>query len=164
VAEDLRRSVAAIDPELPLYGVRTMTTILSDSMGQPRFRAFLIAVFAGISLLLAAIGIYGVISYWVTQRRREIGIRVALGAERVDVLRLILGQGMRAAAIGVGIGLAGGELGARIIENFLFDVPASDPATFAAAAIVLLAVALCACLVPARRAAGMNSIAALREE
>jgi putative ABC transport system permease protein len=163
LASDVRRAVAEIDPEEPVYDIRTMEEIVAESTGQPRFRAFLIGIFAGVALLLAAIGIYGVLSYSVAQRTHEIGIRVALGAERGRVLRLVVGQGMRLAAIGVGIGLLGGAFGSSVVSKLLFGVAPRDPATFVAVPAVLLAVALFACLVPARRASSVDPMTALRE-
>jgi predicted permease len=164
LSTDLRRAVSEIDPEQPTYAIATMRSVVSDSMGQPRFRALLIGIFAGIALLLAAAGIYGVLSYTVMQRTHEIGIRVALGAERGHVLRLIVGHGMRLAAIGVGIGLLGGLAVSRFLKAVLFGVETTDLATFAAVPGILLLVALAACAIPGWRATRVDPVVALREE
>jgi putative ABC transport system permease protein len=141
-----------------------MRSIVSDSMGQPRFRALLIGIFAAIALLLAAAGIYGVLSYSVTQRTHEIGIRVALGAARRDVLRMVVRQGMLLAAVGIAAGLAGGAIASRVLSSLLFGVRPTDPATFVAVSAILLAVAFVACFLPARRATRIDAMTALREE
>jgi putative ABC transport system permease protein len=163
-AADLRRAVAAVDPEEAVYGVMTMDEIVDSATGQPRFRALLTGVFAAIALLLAAIGIYGVLSYSVARRVHEIGIRVALGAERRDVLRLVVGRGMLLAVRGVAIGLAGGALAGRLVSGLLFGVTAADVPTFLAVPAVLLSVAFGACLVPGLRALRVDPVVALREE
>jgi putative ABC transport system permease protein len=163
-AAELRHAVAAVDPEEAVYGVLTMDEIVGAAAGQPRFRAIVTGLFAGLALLLAAIGIYGVLSYSVVRRTHEIGIRVALGAGRADVLRLIVGHGMTLAALGVGVGLLGGAAAARLLTSLLFDVRAIDVPTFVAVPLLLLTVALAACLIPGRRAIGVDPIVALREE
>ena len=164
IAASVRRAVSEVDPDEPVYGIRTMEEIVSDSMGQPRFRAFLTGAFGAIALLLAAIGIYGVLSYSVSQRAHEIGIRVALGASRSAVLRLVVGQGMSLAAIGVGIGLVGGAIASRLVSTLLFGVAASDLPTFVGVPAILLLVALAACAIPGRRAMRIDPMTALREE
>jgi putative ABC transport system permease protein len=164
LAASVRRAVSEVDPDEPVYGIQTMEEIVSESMGQPRFRAFLTGVFGAIALLLAAIGIYGVLSYSVSQRAHEIGIRVALGASRSAVLRLVVGQGMSLAAIGVGIGLLGGAIASRLVAALLFGVAATDLPTFVGVPAILLLVALAACAIPGRRAMRIDPIAALREE
>ncbi|HKB71507.1 MAG TPA: ABC transporter permease [Thermoanaerobaculia bacterium] len=163
-AAELRRAVAAVDPEEAVYGVLTMDEIVGAATGQPRFRALLTGLFAGLALLLAAIGIYGVLSYSVARRVHEIGIRVALGAGRSDVLRLVVGRGMLLAAAGVGVGLAGGALAGRFLAGLLYGVAPADPVTFVAVPAVLMSVALGACLAPAVRALRVDPTVALREE
>ena len=164
LAAAIRSAVSQLDPEEPVYDVRPLADIVSETTEQPRFRAFLTAAFAALALLLAAIGIYGVLSYSVARRTHEIGIRIALGAARRDVLRLVVGRGMLLAAVGVAVGLAGGAVVARAISALLFGVAATDAPTFAAVAVILLAVALAASVVPARRALRVDPMTALREE
>ena len=164
VASALRTAVSEIDPDEPVHDIRPLADVVSESTEQPRFRAFLTAVFAGLALALAAIGIYGVLSYSVARRTHEIGVRMALGATRRDILRLVVGRGMLLAAIGVGIGLAGALLAARLLSALLFGVASTDVPTFAAVAGILLAVALAASVVPGRRALRIDPMTALREE
>jgi putative ABC transport system permease protein len=133
-------------------------------MTQPRFAMLLLASFAGLALLLAAVGMYGVISYSVTQRTQEIGVRIALGAERGNVLSMVLAQGARLAALGIASGLAAALATTRLMTSFLFGVRATDPLTFAAVSVLLVAVALLACYIPARRATRVDPIIALRYE
>jgi putative ABC transport system permease protein len=160
----LRDAVHQADPSQPVVKMRTMEENISSSVVQPKFRATLLTIFSGLALVLAAIGIYGVIAYSVTQRTREIGIRMTLGADRPAVLRMILRQGTVLAVVGVGLGLAGAAGLTRFLESFLFQVNAFDPITFAEVAAVLLAVSLAACWIPARRATRVDPIVALRYE
>ena len=160
----LRRAVNEIDKDVPVYRVRTLPDYLSQSIAQPRLNAMLVGLFALIALLLAAAGIFGVMSYAVTQRTQEIGIRLALGAQRYDVLRLIIFQGMRFVGAGVVLGLIGIFICTRLLQSLLFGVGATDLPTMFAVTLILTAVAFIACLFPARRATLVDPIQALRAE
>ena len=162
-ARTLRREVQALDKDQPIYNVHTYDDVVMNSLGTRRVSMQLFSVFACAALLLAAVGIYGVMAYSVTQRTQEIGIRMALGAQKSDVLRLVIGQGMTLALIGVIAGLAGAFALTRVIANLLFDVGASDPLTFIAISLLLIFVSLIACYLPARRAARLNPTVALTE-
>jgi predicted permease len=164
LAPSVRRALAATDPELAAADVRTMRQVVDRSVAQPRFTMLLLSTFGGVALLLAAVGVYGVISYGVAQRTREFGIRTALGARRADVLRLVLGQGLGLAALGVGLGLVGALAATRALRSLVFAVRTTDPATYAAIAVLLLGVAALASLVPARRATRADPTRALRQE
>ncbi|MEO7083962.1 MAG: ABC transporter permease [Gemmatimonadaceae bacterium] len=159
-----RAAIKEVDGNLPVFDEKTMTDAVSDSVGQPRFYTQLLASFAGIALILAALGIYGVISYTVSQRTRELGIRIALGASRGGIINLVVTQGMVLTGTGVVIGLAGAYWLTRLIAKMLFDVPPFDPLTFSAVAVVLLGVAGLASYIPARRAARVDPIIAMRAE
>lgn len=163
MAPAVRREVLSIDKDQPIYSVRTMEDVVAESMGTRRASTLLFTVFAGAALILAAVGIYGVMAYSVTQRTQEIGIRMALGAQTGDVLRLVVRQGMVLTLIGVGVGMAGSLGLAKIIASLLFDVPATDPATFLGIPLLLLFVALVACYLPARRAARLDPTVALAQ-
>jgi len=147
-----------------LENVATMDDLLANSVARPRLYAVLLGIFAAVSVLLAAIGIYGVMAYFVTQRTHEIGIRMALGASRRDVLSMVLGQGVRLAAAGVAAGVIGALLVTRAIAALLFMVGPRDPWTIASLSATLSAVALLACYIPARRATRVDPIRALRYE
>ena len=164
MAAAVRREIRAVDPQQPVTQVRTMDEILDLEVVPRRLRTVLLTIFASLALLLAALGIYGVLAYSVAQRTREIGIRIALGALPGDVLRTVVGQGMGLSGLGIVIGLAGGLALTRVLEKLLFGVAASDPATLAAAAGLLLAVAWLASYLPARQAMRLDPIVALREE
>jgi putative ABC transport system permease protein len=160
----VRAQVKELDPDLPIIHVMPMTEVVSMSIWQPRLYTALFGVFAAVALILAMVGIYGVMSYAVSQRTREIGLRMALGAERKDVLKLVVGQGIALAAIGVGVGLVLALGLTRLMSSLLFGVGATDPITFAAVSVLLTGVALGACFVPARRAARVDPMVALRYE
>jgi putative ABC transport system permease protein len=160
----VRGEVLALDPDLPVYNVATMDDLLSNSISLRRFSMVLLGIFALIALTLAATGIYSVISYSVSQRTHEIGVRMALGASRRDVLALVLGQGMLPAAIGAGVGLVAAVVLTRFMTSLLFGVSPSDPATFLAITSVLASVAVMACYIPARRAMATDPMIALRYE
>jgi putative ABC transport system permease protein len=164
VAASARREVQRLDAALPVRNVRPMAEVLSRSIAQERFNVSLLSLFATIGLILAAIGIYGVMSYAVTQRTHEFGLRIALGAQMKDVLRLVIGNGMTLALIGVAIGLAGAFALTRLMTTLLFGVTPIDAAAFATVSILLLTVALVACYIPARRAMRVNPLIALRYE
>jgi putative ABC transport system permease protein len=164
LATAVRNEVWAVDPDQPVSNVRTMGSIVAESLARQRFSMLLLAIFAGVALALAAVGIYGVLSYTVTQRTREIGIRMALGAERRDVMRLVVGQGFRLVVIGLAIGIVAALGLSRLMASLLFGVSPSDPATFLAVPAVLAAVALVASYVPARRATRVDPMRALRYE
>jgi predicted permease len=160
----IQRATWDLDASLPVTRIRKIEQILEGEVRQPRRQGLLIAAFAGVALLLAGIGLYGVVSYLVARRTQEIGVRMALGAQRGDILRLVLGQGMGLVVVGVGIGLAGAWMLTRWIASLLFDVSPTDPATFAAVSGLLGLVAMLACYLPARRAAQVDPMAALRQE
>ena len=164
LAVAVQREIQKVDPDLPAFDLKTMRQVISDSVSDPRFNALLLAVFAGVALVLAAVGIYGVISYSVMQRTHELGIRMALGAEPRDIMRLVVGKGMMLAFMGVAIGLALALAVTRVIAGFLFGVSATDPATFFVISLILAGVALVACFVPARRAMKVDPMVALRYE
>jgi putative ABC transport system permease protein len=160
----VRAAVASVNPTLQPANFLTMDQLVSDSVAQPRFNTALLAAFAGLALALAAVGIYGVISYSVSQRTQEIGVRMALGGRSGDVVRLVLRQGMTPAVVGAALGLAGAWAATRLMSSLLFNVSATDPATFGVVTFTLLGVALLACYVPARRAAKVDPMVALRRE
>ncbi|HJU55735.1 MAG TPA: ABC transporter permease [Pyrinomonadaceae bacterium] len=164
LAGQVKNEVWAIDKLLPVTRVKTMSDVMSASIASQRFNLTLMSVFAVTALLLAAVGIYGVIAFSVTQRSHEIGVRIALGAQTRDVLRLVVGQGLKLVLIGIGIGLVGAFAVTRLMQSLLFGVSATDPATFVALAVLLAAVALLASYVPARRATRVDPMVSLRYE
>ncbi|MGE5724552.1 MAG: FtsX-like permease family protein, partial [Acidobacteriota bacterium] len=160
----IRETLRQIDKDQPMAKIATMDRLVSDSVASSRFTMLLLSAFAGFALVLACIGIYGVMAYSVAQRTHEIGIRLALGAQRRDVLRLVLAQGARLALIGVGIGVAAAMILTRLMTTLLYRVSASDPMTFAAVAILLTFIAPLACYIPARHAMKVDPMVALRYE
>jgi putative ABC transport system permease protein len=158
----LRAQVYALDHDLPVYNIRPMEQIVSNAAGQPRFQTLLLGLSSAAALLLAAIGIYGVTAYSVTQRTHEIGVRMALGAQTRDMLRHVLGQGMKLVLMGATLGLAGAFVAARALKSMLFGVSPADPLTFAAVTVFLALVAFAACWIPARRATKVDPLVALR--
>src|SRR5713226_6313990 len=164
LGEAVRGEVQHVDPSIPVFDVRTMDFIVSAFLAERRFALELLGIFAGVALLLASIGIYGVMSYTFSQRTNEIGIRIAMGAQRSDILRLAVGEGTVTVALGVVAGLAGAAVMTRFLQSMLFDVKATDPLTYGAIAGLLTAVTLLACLVPAHRATRVDPLIALRHE
>jgi putative ABC transport system permease protein len=160
----IRQEVMALDRNVPIASVRTMEQIMATVTVQPRFNMILLGIFAAVALVLAAVGIYGVLSYSVTQRTHEIGLRLALGAQQGEVLKLVVRQGMILALLGVAIGLAASFALTRLLTGLLYGVSATDPLTFIVIALLLTMVALMACWIPARRATKVDPMIALRHE
>ena len=164
MAHAVEAAIHRVDPDQAVSDVATMDQVFSDSVARPKFQLVLLVVFAGIAVLLATIGVYGVVSYSVSQRTQEIGIRVALGARSGDVSRLVLREGLLLGGLGVAVGLAAAFATTRVLGSLLFDVTPTDPVTLASVAFLLLAVALAATLWPARRATKVDPMMALRYE
>jgi len=164
LAASIRREVTALDPEQPVARVATLNDLKEASTAQPRFRTFLMGSFAGLALLLSAIGIYGVMAYTVSRRTREIGVRMAVGARPVDILRLIFGESMTLTLLGVSLGLVGAYAVTRVMKSLLFGVTSTDPITFTGVTLLLCSVALLASYIPARRAMRVNPMVALKDE
>jgi ABC-type antimicrobial peptide transport system permease subunit len=160
----VRQAIWEIDRDLPVAQVRTMEEVIARSMARTSFTMLLLVIAAAMALLLGAVGLYGVVSYTVSRRTREIGVRMALGAHRGDVTRMVLGEGFLLAALGVGLGLGISFAVTRLISALLFEVSPTDPPTFAAVPVLLTAVALFASYVPARRAAAVEPLEAIRYE
>ena len=164
LATAAQHEIWSIDPALPITALKSMEQVIADSVAQPRFRALLLGAFSALALLLAVVGLYGLLAYGVSQRRHEIGIRVALGAQTQNVLRLVLSQGMKLTLIGVAIGLLGASALTHVLAGFLFNVSVTDPMTFAAMSALLMVTAFLACYLPARRATKVDPLTALRGE
>ena len=160
----VRREVAAIDPTVPISEIRTMEEMVASAVAPWRFTMALLSAFAAVALLLASVGIYGVLAYSVNQRRREIGIRMSLGAQRRYVLRLFLTQGMAVTLLGIVIGLGGAWAATRIMRSLLYSVSPTDPLVFLSVPLTFAAIALLASFLPARKAARVNPVTALRSE
>jgi len=157
-------AIRAVDPDQPTYAVRTMAEVLDQALAMRWFNTVVISLFAGSSLLLAMVGIYGVIAWTVRQRTREIGVRMALGAQRRAVLALVLGRGLKLAGAGIVLGLIGAISSTQLLRSLLFGVGPTDPITFVVVPLLLVVVALLACWLPARRAAAVDPMEALRSE
>jgi putative ABC transport system permease protein len=164
LAESLRAAVLAVDAGQPVYGLRPMEALVSDSLSRSRFSMALLLTFSGVALVLAAVGIYGVMACSVSQRSHELGVRVALGAQAAEIFRLVLGQSARLAAYGVLLGIAGALVATRLLDALLFRVSAFDPGTYAGVSALLVATTMLAGYLPARRATRVDPIAALRCE
>jgi ABC-type antimicrobial peptide transport system permease subunit len=164
VAKDIQRAIWQVSPDTGVFNVMPVTRLSANTIWQSRVWGLLLGIFSGIALVLAAVGIYGVMAYFVTQRTREIGIRIALGAQWRDVLKLILRSGMSLVIIGLTIGLAGAFALTRLMTTLLFEVSPTDPITFCAVALCVIFAALLACYVPARRATKVDPLVALRYE
>ncbi|MGZ3461867.1 MAG: FtsX-like permease family protein, partial [Archangium sp.] len=162
LAEVVRAELRAVDADVPLAQPDTLEARLAAGLGQPRFRTLLLGAFGVLALVLAAVGIYGVMSYAVAQRTHEMGVRMALGAQRVDVLRLVMGQSLRKVGVGVAVGLAGAFAASRLLQGFLFGVEALDASVFLAVPVLLATIALVASWLPARRAANADPADVLR--
>jgi ABC-type antimicrobial peptide transport system permease subunit len=160
----VRAMVQSVDPELPVYGAQTLDDAVSTSLAERRFSMEMVACFAATALLLAALGIYGVISYIVSERTRDIGIRLALGAERGKILAMVLRQGLGLAMAGAALGLVGSVIVSHLMAGLLYGVMPTDPLTFVGVTLVLTGVALAACYIPARRAMRVDPMIALRYE
>jgi predicted permease len=161
---EIRAAIRSVDPNQPVAHIATMEEILSNAVAQPRFHLSLVGTFAAVALGLAALGVYGVVAYSVAQRRKEIGVRMALGAERGSVVRYVLARGMTPVVIGALVGIPGALAATRLLRTLLYGIGPTDPAAFATAVSILVAVTLAACWAPARRAARIDPMEALRHE
>jgi ABC-type antimicrobial peptide transport system permease subunit len=164
LVEEVKRQIWSADSQIPVSDVHTMDELMAVSLAQQRFNMLLLGLFAALALILAAVGIYSAMAYSVSQRTHEIGIRTALGAQRWDVLRLVMKDGAKIALIGIASGIAGALALTRLMTSLLFEVKPTDPATFTGVAILLAFVALAACYIPARRAMRVDPMVALRYE
>jgi putative ABC transport system permease protein len=164
LVEEVKKQIWSVDGQIPVGDVRAMDELIAVSLAQQRFNMFLLGLFAALALILAAVGIYGAMSYSTSQRTHEIGIRTALGAQRRDVLRLVMNEGAKIALFGIAFGIAGALALTRLMASLLFEVKPTDPVTFAAVGILLALVTLVACYLPARRAMRVDPMVALRYE
>jgi len=164
LAASIRAAVWSVDKDIPINDLKTMERLIAETTTEPRFYLILLSIFAAIALILSAVGVYGVMSYAVSQRRHEIGVRMALGARAADVVKLVVGQGLALALVGVAFGLAGSFALTRTLKNMLSTVDATDPTVFAGIALMIIVVGLLASLIPARRAVKVNPVVALRQE
>ncbi|MGB2673150.1 MAG: FtsX-like permease family protein, partial [Candidatus Acidiferrum sp.] len=164
LVDEAKKQIWSLDAQIPVSDVHTMDDLIAVSLAQQRFNMLLLGLFAALALILAAVGIYGAMAYAVNQRTHEIGIRTALGAQRRDVLRLVLGDGAKLVCFGIAIGIAGAIVLTRLMTTLLFEVKPTDPETFAIVPIVLAIVALAACYVPTRRAMRVDPMVALRHD
>jgi putative ABC transport system permease protein len=164
LATALTQAIHQVDPEQPVFGIMPMDKLLANATAERRFSLLLLLLFAGLALVLSSVGIYGVMAYTTTQRRHEIGVRMALGAKSGDVVNLVLGQGMRLVAIGLGVGLIGAWVLSRVLVSQLYGITARDPVTYGAVVLLLAGVALLATYLPARRATRVDPVLALRSE
>jgi ABC-type antimicrobial peptide transport system permease subunit len=160
----LRRAVASVDPTLPIYDVLTLDDRIAGALSRPRFNAALVSGFAGVALLIAALGVYGMLSYSVSCRRREIGVRLAIGAAPQRIVRVILAEGVRLAVAGVVIGVIGALAAGRLTRSVVVDVNPSDPRILALVALTMLIVAVLAAFLPARRASAVDPVIVLRQD
>jgi predicted permease len=164
VVSSVRAQVQSLDPNLAITNVQTIGEVVDQGLWAPRMGAALLGLFGGLALILAAVGVYGVLSYSVAQQTHEIGIRMALGAQPLGVLKLVVGQGLKLAAAGLVVGLIGALVATRVLSSLLFNVSTHDPVTFIGVSLVLVATAALACYIPARRATRVDPIIALRYE
>ena len=164
MADSVRKQVWAVDKDQPIGNVSAMEQLIYEQVSQPRFYLMMLSIFAGVALVLASVGIYGVMSHMVTQRTHEIGVRRAMGAQNRDVMRMVLRQGVGLTAVGAAIGVAGAAGLTRVMGSLLYEVSAVDPVTFVASPVILMAVACAASYVPARRATKVDPQVALRYE
>ena len=162
LAADARRETTTLDPDQPIAHVSAVADLVATSIAQPRFNVLLLSAFAGMAVVLALVGVYGVMSYSVALRRHEIGVRLALGGQPRDIASLLVGEGMRSALAGLVVGLGSAVMIERVMTGRLFGVSSTDPLTLAAVALFLLGVAFAACYVPARRAARLDATVVLR--
>jgi putative ABC transport system permease protein len=164
LAPSIRQAVREMDPALPVVQMRTLEEVVGASVTRQRFLSLLLGIFAAVALTLAAIGTYGILSYMVTERQREIGIRMALGADSKSVVRMVLGQGLGIALAGIVLGVGGAFALSRLAASLLYNVSPSDPLTFGTVAFVIASVAMAACLIPARRAMRVDPLEAMRAD
>ena len=164
VFADIRKTVSSIDRSMPVFGLMTLTERIGPSLLLPKYAAMLFGAFGVLGTLLAVVGLYGVVSYSVSQRTHEIGVRMALGGQRSDILKLVVGEGMVLTGVGLALGLAGALVLARFISVILYGIGSADPVTFIGISVLMIVVTLEACYIPARRAARVDPVIALADE